>query len=165
MLSFFIGFSAFLRPTVSLKSIFKSSNRTAPRCYDLGAISVVTANTFLTTYRVRICALWWNRRGSNPRPPRCERGALPAELRSRVFIFCFFPSIFLENRRLPHCFVDHSPSQLSYDPVYSFFASFRRFFSKTGACRVALWTSLSQLRSISDALHGCWSAHRHPLSK
>ena len=24
--------------------------------------------------------LWWTRRDSNPRPPRCERGALPAEL-------------------------------------------------------------------------------------
>src|SRR5881296_2322290 len=23
---------------------------------------------------------WWTARGSNPRPPRCERGALPAEL-------------------------------------------------------------------------------------
>src|SRR5439155_11376104 len=23
---------------------------------------------------------WWTRRDSNPRPPRCERGALPAEL-------------------------------------------------------------------------------------
>jgi hypothetical protein len=23
---------------------------------------------------------WWRRRGLNPRPPRCERGALPAEL-------------------------------------------------------------------------------------
>src|SRR5258705_8991702 len=23
---------------------------------------------------------WWSGRGSNPRPPRCERGALPAEL-------------------------------------------------------------------------------------
>src|ERR1700687_5359475 len=25
--------------------------------------------------------VWWRRRGSNPRPPHCERGALPAELR------------------------------------------------------------------------------------
>src|SRR5229473_2030894 len=24
--------------------------------------------------------VWWTRRDSNPRPPRCERGALPAEL-------------------------------------------------------------------------------------
>src|SRR4030066_703806 len=23
---------------------------------------------------------WWRRRGLNPRPPRCERGALPTEL-------------------------------------------------------------------------------------
>ena len=27
---------------------------------------------------------WWTRRGSNPRPPRCERGALPTELRARI---------------------------------------------------------------------------------
>ncbi len=26
------------------------------------------------------CWNWWSRRGSNPRPPHCERGALPAEL-------------------------------------------------------------------------------------
>ena len=25
---------------------------------------------------------WWTRRGSNPRPQRCERRALPAELRA-----------------------------------------------------------------------------------
>src|SRR5690242_5381997 len=27
---------------------------------------------------------WWTRRDSNPRPPRCERGALPAELLAHV---------------------------------------------------------------------------------
>src|SRR6266850_6810399 len=27
---------------------------------------------------------WWTARGSNPRPPRCERGALPAELAAHV---------------------------------------------------------------------------------
>ena len=27
--------------------------------------------------------IWWSRRGSNPRPPHCERGALPAELLPR----------------------------------------------------------------------------------
>jgi hypothetical protein len=25
-------------------------------------------------------SIWWTRGDSNPRPPRCERGALPAEL-------------------------------------------------------------------------------------
>ncbi len=31
--------------------------------------------------------LWWRRWDSNPRPPRCERGALPAEPRphSRIY--------------------------------------------------------------------------------
>ena len=28
--------------------------------------------------------IWWTRRDSNPRPPRCERGALPAELLAHV---------------------------------------------------------------------------------
>ena len=28
--------------------------------------------------------LWWAVRGSNPRPPRCKRGALPTELTARV---------------------------------------------------------------------------------
>src|SRR5664279_4938402 len=27
---------------------------------------------------------WWTRRGSNPRPRRCERRALPAELRAHT---------------------------------------------------------------------------------
>ncbi len=27
---------------------------------------------------------WWSRRGSNPRPPHCERGALPTELLPHV---------------------------------------------------------------------------------
>ena len=30
---------------------------------------------------------WWTRRGSNSRPLRCERSALPAELRARMYIF------------------------------------------------------------------------------
>src|SRR6516164_757391 len=29
--------------------------------------------------------LWWTRGDSNPRPPRCERGALPAELLAHGF--------------------------------------------------------------------------------
>src|SRR6516225_11690508 len=29
--------------------------------------------------------LWWTRGDSNPRPPRCERGALPAELLAHRF--------------------------------------------------------------------------------
>ena len=36
----------------------RSVKEIAPRPYDLGAISSVTANTFFTTKRVRICALW-----------------------------------------------------------------------------------------------------------
>ena len=29
---------------------------------------------------VKLFRIWWTRGDSNPRPPRCERGALPAEL-------------------------------------------------------------------------------------
>ena len=30
---------------------------------------------------------WWTRRGSNPRPLRCERSALPAELRAQKLTY------------------------------------------------------------------------------
>ncbi len=30
------------------------------------------------------CAVWWTAGGSNSRPPRCERGALPAELAAHI---------------------------------------------------------------------------------
>ena len=30
---------------------------------------------------------WWTRRDSNPRSPRCERGALPAKLRAHLGFF------------------------------------------------------------------------------
>ena len=33
---------------------------------------------------VRVMSIWWTRRGSNPRPLRCERSALPAELRAHI---------------------------------------------------------------------------------
>ena len=35
------------------------------------------------------CFLWWTRRGSNPRPPRCERGALPTEPRAQINIIYY----------------------------------------------------------------------------
>ena len=34
--------------------------------------------------KIRIILIWWRRRGSNPWPLRCERSALPAELRPRL---------------------------------------------------------------------------------
>lgn len=37
-----------------------------------------------TQSRVRICVQWWTVRGSNPRPRRCERRALPAELTAQI---------------------------------------------------------------------------------
>ena len=44
-----------LQTQINNKSLVK---RIAPRPYDLGAISSFTANTFLTTKRVRICVFW-----------------------------------------------------------------------------------------------------------
>ena len=31
-------------------------------------------------------SVWWTRRDSNPRPPRCERGALPTEPRAHIAV-------------------------------------------------------------------------------
>lgn len=31
--------------------------------------------------------IWWTRRDSNPRPPRCERGALPTEPRAHILLW------------------------------------------------------------------------------
>ncbi len=45
-----------------------------------------------TTWGIRETALWWSGRDSNPRPPRCERDALPAELPPQF-------SLLLGNRR------------------------------------------------------------------
>ena len=38
---------------------------------------------------VRIREIWWTRWDSNPRSPRCERGALPTKLRARVNLIHF----------------------------------------------------------------------------
>ena len=38
------------------------------------------ANSFRFERWVKSFRIWWTRPGSNRRPPRCERGALPAEL-------------------------------------------------------------------------------------
>ena len=36
---------------------------------------------------MQLATMWWTRWDSNPRSPRCERGAFPAKLRARIFIF------------------------------------------------------------------------------
>ena len=38
-------------------------------------------------FSLRWFLIWWTRRGSNPRPLRCERSALPAELRAQIGTF------------------------------------------------------------------------------
>ena len=37
-------------------------------------------NSFNSGKWIKSFRIWWTRGDSNPRPPRCERGALPAEL-------------------------------------------------------------------------------------
>ena len=39
--------------------------------------------------RFQRCFFWWTRRGSNSRPLRCERSALPAELRAHIFLTAY----------------------------------------------------------------------------
>ena len=41
--------------------------------FPLGAVTNPVINA-------RHCVKWWTRQDSNPLPPRCKRGALPAEL-------------------------------------------------------------------------------------
>ena len=36
------------------------------------------------TIRLLLAIIWWTRRDSNSRSPRCERGALPAKLRAHI---------------------------------------------------------------------------------
>ena len=62
---------------------------------------------------------WWTRRGSNPRPLRCERSALPAELRARLCLVCtkfdcLGCAICWSTRA---CVMLRLLSQLSYEPV------------------------------------------------
>ena len=50
--------NAQIRILFVVRNVFAVNEEIAPRPYDLGAISAFTANTFLTTKRIRICALW-----------------------------------------------------------------------------------------------------------
>src|SRR6516162_2654049 len=43
------------------------------------------ANFCTSEKLVKSFRIWWTRGDSNPRPPRCERGALPAELLAHRF--------------------------------------------------------------------------------
>ncbi len=44
--------------------------------------------------------LWWRVRDSNPRPPRCERGALPTELTPLCSVFTHLG--YRTRKHLPH---------------------------------------------------------------
>ncbi len=75
------------RIDIEIKKIFKNNNVTKyvsgitlweiSLKYSIGKLEL-EGNQSAKSYG--FCSNWWSRRGSNPRPPRCERGALPAEL-------------------------------------------------------------------------------------
>src|SRR6266566_4565990 len=44
------------------------------------------ANSFSSGKRAKSFGIWWTRGDSNPRPPRCEQGALPAELLAHTLV-------------------------------------------------------------------------------
>ena len=54
--------------------------------------------------------IWWTRRDSNPRPPRCERGALPTEPRAHLCADLKFRSPIIA--RLPGGVKQKPPPQL-----------------------------------------------------
>ena len=60
----------FLIRFVKINYTFNNANNTHNRCSDI------------TCQNLETNSLWWTRRGSNPRPLRCERSALPTELRA-----------------------------------------------------------------------------------
>ena len=58
---------------------------------------------------MKLAATWWTRRGSNPRPPRCERGALPAEPRAHLYSFIFAAT---------HIKIPHSPAIVNWQSQF-----------------------------------------------
>src|SRR5882757_11005064 len=58
---------------LALRCLAASRQRRRPQMANL-------ANFCNSEKSVKLFRIWWTRGDSNPRPPRCERGALPAEL-------------------------------------------------------------------------------------
>ena len=48
--------------------------------------------------RFRFCNRWWRWRESNPWPPACRAGALPAELHPHIWVFVFQQSLEIEQQ-------------------------------------------------------------------
>src|SRR5271170_5699141 len=60
-------------------------------------------------HKLQGAARWWSRRGSNPRPPRCHRGALPTALRphgteQRAFTFIASAACSVKRMRFERCY-------------------------------------------------------------
>ena len=101
---------------------------------------------------------WWTVRGSNPRPRRCERRALPAELTAQIGHFSIKKvmkngflrySILREKSEKPdrklegkigqvmevHMDANRTLSQLSYRPIFGYFV----YFCLTCLCYLLFW--------------------------
>jgi hypothetical protein len=63
--------------------------------HDIGTGSMHRRNEVVRTGQTRFVGrgIWWRWRDSNPRPPRCERGALPAEPHPHLAIIYFILSL------------------------------------------------------------------------
>ena len=71
-------------------SVWMDSNH-RPRAYQARALTTWATDRFLThlVFRSTICRFpdWWRWRESNPWPPACRAGALPAELHPHIGFF------------------------------------------------------------------------------
>jgi hypothetical protein len=65
--------------------------RTLNTCRNLAFLNAGVRHDFQSAEKPYDCfiinsLIWWTAWGSNPRPPRCERGALPAELAAHYLL-------------------------------------------------------------------------------
>ena len=101
----------------SLSSPFAPHRNTQKRNFGASAGHHVSVGNYLRE-------TWWRRRGLNPRPPRCERGALPTEL-------------------LPHLADHYTPR---FDPHWKIFFPFPESKRRETTC--ARKSELAQTRSV-----------------
>ena len=121
---YFIRFSMNIFPTVV--GLVGSSGLEPPTSRLSGARSSHLSYKPEFTHRLwfvhlsRFYPWWWRCRDSNPWPPACRAGALPAELHPRSFRFQGFPFTDPENRTT----TDFFKTFYSYTSSFSLYASF-----------------------------------------
>ena len=81
--------------SVRLWSVWMDSNH-RPHAYQACALTTWATNRFLHSIGIGSSIIasaytdWWRWWGSNPWPPACRAGALPAELHPRIYGFVLF---------------------------------------------------------------------------